>query len=148
MFCLIFIGLRIPFTLFMCNVHCVRELKQILKVILKVKLKLHRIGPCHPAGKASSEKQVLRCAACHCCLLLPSLAGDQHFTFRTGGFRESCCLLFISELFAQVTDTGLEHLHACSSLASVDLLKCWAITPAGVSGADQILNDSSFEDQL
>jgi len=37
-------------------------------------------------------------------------------------------------LSEQVTDTGLEHLHACSSLASVDLLKCWAITPAGVAG--------------
>jgi len=37
-------------------------------------------------------------------------------------------------LSEQVTDAGLEHLHACSSLASVDLLKCWAITPAGVAG--------------
>jgi len=42
-------------------------------------------------------------------------------------------------LSEQVTDQGLKYLHSCSFLASVDLLKCWAITPAGVASLLQAL---------
>jgi len=34
----------------------------------------------------------------------------------------------------QVTNSGLKHLHSCSTLVSLNLLKCWALTPAGVGG--------------
>ena len=42
-------------------------------------------------------------------------------------------------LSEQVTDQGLKYLQSCSFLASVDLLKCWAITPAGVASLLQAL---------
>ena len=38
---------------------------------------------------------------------------------------------------SQVTDSGLKHLHSCSTLVSLNLLKCWALTPAGVGGGNQ-----------
>jgi len=34
----------------------------------------------------------------------------------------------------QVTNSGLKHLHFCPTLLSLNLLKCWALTPAGVGG--------------
>jgi len=37
-------------------------------------------------------------------------------------------------LSEQVTDVGLTSLVPCSSLASVDLLKCWGVTPRGIAG--------------
>ena len=40
---------------------------------------------------------------------------------------------------AQVTDSGLKHLHSCSSLVSVNVLKCWALTPAGVGGSTNLI---------
>ena len=52
---------------------------------------------------------------------------------------------------SKVTDSGLKHLHSCSTLVSLNLLKCWALTPAGVGGGNQSrfpvfnVNDNLFQ---
>ena len=52
---------------------------------------------------------------------------------------ETFCKGWLQLVTGQVTDSGLKHLHSCSSLVSVNVLKCWALTPAGVGGSTNLI---------
>ena len=73
------------------------------------------------------------------CPLLRQIDISRSEQVRSSEQVETFCKGWLQLVTGQVTDSGLKHLHSCSSLVSVNVLKCWALTPAGVGGSTNLI---------